>query len=227
MQLKSKTLMPAFRPLGMLFCSMTALLISGCSTNPLANNIMDDKLGKLSANKPLRQLNPHPQSAYRVHLILKDIPGGFERVSGGAHFGVKNLQCGQENPLSGIVPRINSTEEFKVKKISETEYEGVFYTDMILDGDYYKKGLCKWKFDGVSIVFSNTVGEQEAGYSVYLDQASSEEGVTKTYYYWQGHYKPTDTLPRFIAPGKEQLSDLQEKRKQEYFTISIGTQKID
>lgn len=56
----------------------------------------------------------------------------------------------------GVVLSMHSVESFELKKISENEYAGVFYSDMSLDEDDYNKGLCKWSVTAVSVIFANT-----------------------------------------------------------------------
>lgn len=211
---------------GIVFFITTSILITGCADqlNQKVSNVASETV---KAHAPLRQLNPHPQADYKVQIVLNNAPGNFQEVKGAVQYSVKNLECGKEHPMTGTVPRITSAEEFKMEKVSENQYTGVFYTDMILDGDYYKNGVCQWQADGVSMIFLNTIEGKTSGYSIYLDQEDIQNNTSNTRYYWQGHYQPSGELTQFISPGRQNLNEVLETKKKEYFSISIRAQKID
>lgn len=226
MQANEQLFRTIFKSSGMICLSVTTMLILGCSTSSLYRAVTNNEPEKVNAKVPLRQLNPHPQHAYEVQILLNQPPSTFEYVTGGVHFGVENLQCGKVNPLTGLVPRINSTESFEVKKISDVQYTGIFYTDMILDQDYYKNGVCKWRFDGISIALTNVVNEQTAGYSIFLSAEAIQKNTSHTQYYWNGYYKPSGTLPQFISSGRESLDNVSAEKKPEYFSMTINAQQL-
>lgn len=210
---------------GVTIALIILLMTSGCTgalIETVAKVIPEEKQNK----EPLRKLNPNPQHAYQVKVSLKNPPGDFQQITGGVGFDVENPACGKHHPISGIVPSISSYESIVLSKVSEYEYTGVFYSDMILDGDYYGRGVCKWKLSSVSARFSNKVDTLTSGYSIFLIENSIQNQNTNTRYYWNGYYRPAD-LPSFIDSGHKDLAQVPENRKNEFFSITISAKKLN
>ena len=95
-----------------------------------------------SAERGRAQVNPQPKRAYRITLTLKDAPGAFALVEGRAQYDVTNeAECGHVDPAAGVAERITSNEPFTLTKVSDTEYEGTVYLDLMQDQDYYGRGV--------------------------------------------------------------------------------------
>nr|WP_174507498.1 hypothetical protein [Acinetobacter sp. Marseille-Q1620] len=211
----------------MLFVASMLLATSGCSTSSLYQIVTGDVPEDSNQAEPLRKLNPNPQHAYKIRVILKNQSVDFQEVKGVAQFNVVNNQCGKIQPLSGVPPRITSNEPFKMTKISEGEYVGTMYSDMLLDGDYYKKGVCKWKLTEVRVVFSNTVDGKRTGFLADLDGESVQNQGVSTKYYWNGYNLRSLRSPQFTDFGMKDLNEVPEGRKHEFFTISINSKMIN
>ena len=216
----------AIKYTGLIFLFGSLSLITGCT--PSGNRLMSNELPKESRpNEPLRQLNPHPKHAFQVDVTLDHPPGDFQEVSAAVLYDVENLECGRVHPMTGSVPRMSSSESFKLNKISKDRYSGIFYSDMILDGDYFNQGLCKWKMSAVSVAFYNSAKDITSGYSLLLEIVEDQAEASNTHYYWNGHYQPSGTLPRFISGGHQKLNDDQKARIEQYFRISAAEKKIN
>lgn len=209
----------------LLFSSLS--LITGCANQSLDRIVTNDLPSEPRSTEPLRQLNSHPKHAFQVNVTLTNPPGDFQASSAAIFFDVENLECGRVHPMTGSVPRISSTESFKLKKISKDHYSGIFYSDMILDGDYFNQGLCKWKMSGVSVAFYNTSNDITSGYSLLVEILEDQAYASNTHYYWNGHYQPSGTLPRYISGGYKELNEDQKARIRQYFMISADVKKIN
>ena len=120
--------------------TLVVLVAAGCGSDSNARK------------PPLRKLNPAPTQAYEIRLTLAnasdlssatDGKSPFAVVEGTAQFDASNgARCGKSNALSGHVPTLSSHEPFRLSRLSATEYVGTVYADMLLDEDYYGRGVC-------------------------------------------------------------------------------------
>lgn len=94
-----------------------------------------------AGGRGLAKLNPNPRRAYELTLTLDKAPGAFAAVNGNAQYDVSNdRECGQIHPQTGVGQRITSSESISLKKVSEQQYRGVLYLDLMQDEDYYGRG---------------------------------------------------------------------------------------
>jgi len=84
--------------------------------------------------------------------------------------------------------------EFTLKKISDTVYQGEFYTDRPLNEDYFGQGVCLWENYGVSLEFKADNNKKSTLFSAYIDDTvwknMAEKGTTANliYYHQKADY---------------------------------------
>ena len=88
--------------------------------------------------------NPHPQKRYELTLSIEGAPGPFDSITGTVHYKVQNERCVPATPVSGatLAPERNVPIEFV--RVSDHEYKGTLYVDLLQDEDYYGMGVCHW-----------------------------------------------------------------------------------
>lgn len=142
-----------------------------------------------AGGRGLARLNPSPRKAYEVTLTLDKAPGAFGLVEAAAQYDVSNEQeCGRIQPETGTAGRITSQETVALKKISETEYRGTLYLDLMQDEDYYGRGVCHWEFSGASVLLKATGAEEETRFLSFIEAKTVTAQQALTKYYWKDGY---------------------------------------
>lgn len=185
----------------------------------------------------LARLNPQPRLAYEVTLKIKDAPGPFALVKGGAQYDVVNeAECGRINPATGTAGRITSHEEVVLRRVAEDEYRGTLYLDLLQDDDYFGRGVCRWEFTGASVTLRATGVEGETRFLSFITAgAVMNDGVVTRYYPLADYVRAKDAAPTLEQPttrnfpqsGKESPDDYLPKFRGALFSMSLHAQEVE
>ncbi|MBD7989699.1 hypothetical protein [Ochrobactrum quorumnocens] len=189
----------------------------------------------IGSKPPLRKLNPNPKRAYEIRMKLENVSyissadrGGalFATVEGTMQFDVSNAaRCGKTRWLAGNVPVISSHEPFRLSPISATEYVGTVYTDMILDEDYYGRGVCHWQMTEARVALSARNQANATRFVAGLSAQKMRAGDTQRRYFWKGYY-PQFEQGEFADYGISQLSTVEKNKRDQYFTITLSAKAV-
>ncbi|MCG8277015.1 hypothetical protein [Stenotrophomonas sp. NLF4-10] len=180
-----------------------------------------------NGGRGLAKLNPAPRKAYELTLQLKDAPGPFAVVSGVAQYDVVNEdQCGHIEPATGTASRITSQEDVVLHKVSDTEYRGMVYLDLMQDEDYYGRGMCRWEFTGAGVMLKATGAEGETRFLSFIEADRFMKGDVLTRYYVPRHYPRSEKLPDFGASGTEDPSKYRPELQGDLFTASLSGSEV-
>ena len=164
-------------------------------------------------------------------MQIKDAPaGGFKYVGGSVGFDIENIkECGYylSWPYNGTVPGVGRNIDYPLTKISDTEYEGTFYTDWGQDGDFFGKGVCHWKFTGVGVGLSATGADGETkfltGFNVDVDEFPPKEPLTR--FYRKKVYPRLKEMDNYADDGvSTEVASTQDLTK--LFSITITVQEV-
>ena len=145
------------------------------------NPAVESPLAEHEQGRGLARLNPSPKRAYTLVVTVKDAPGTFEAMTATAQYDVINEnECGHINRSSGTAERITSNETFVLEKVSDTEYRGKFYLDLMQDEDYYGRGACHWELMEARIVLQATGAPGRSSASVSISRASGTSRQPRT-----------------------------------------------
>lgn len=201
----------------------------------LATAACGTSYGDTTAKAPLRKLNPAPTQAYEIRLTLAnasdlssaaDGKSPFTVVEGTAQFDASNgARCGKSNAVSGHVPTLTSHEPFRLSRISATEYAGTVYADMLLNEDYYGRGVCHWALTEARVALRARADIADTRFVAGLAAKEVLTGGTHVRYFWKGYY------PRFedgqhAEYGKDQLDAVPADKLSEFFTVTLTARKI-
>lgn len=216
------------------FLPLALLASVGCGANH--GNIAAGVGAPANASKPpLRKLHPAPTQAYEIRLILSnasdlssaaDGKSPFTVVEGTVQFDASNgARCGKSNALSGHVPSLSSHEPFRLSRVSATEYVGTVYADMLLDEDYYGRGVCHWALTGARVALRARADIAATRFVAGLPAKEVLAGGTQARYFWKGYY------PRFedgqhTDYGNNQLDAVSADKLNEFFTVTLTSRKI-
>ena len=213
--------------------TLVLLAAAGCGSNFADSPAKADTAS--NAHTPLRKLNPAPTQAYEIRLTLAnasdlsspaDGKSPFTVVEGTVQFDASNgARCGKSNALSGHVPTLSSHETFRLSRISATEYVGTVYADMLLDEDYYARGVCHWALTEARVALRARADIADTRFVAGLPAKKVLAGGTQARYFWKGYY------PRFkdgqhADYGTHQLNAVPADKVNEFFTVTLTARKI-
>jgi hypothetical protein len=194
-----------------------------------------DTPAKVAAPPPLRKLNPTPTQAYEVRVTLAnaadlssaaDGKSPFTLVDGVAQFDASNAaRCGKSNALSGSVPTMSSHEPFRLSRVSATEYVGTVHADMLLDEDYYGRGVCHWTLTEARVVVRAQTDIADTRFVAALPAEKLLAADSRTRYFWKGYY-PRFEQGQFADYGRLQLDAVPANRRSEFFSITLTARKM-
>lgn len=104
------------------------------------------------AGDPDAQVNPTPKHRFEIEATLRDAPGEFDSATAQVVYEVQNRKCAPLTAVSGVRATPRHVVEVPVTR-NVDRYQATFFSDALLDGDYYGQGLCHWSVNIVSIVF--------------------------------------------------------------------------
>lgn len=203
-------------------------LISACSRteNTMSQEISTAEADVAEGGRGLARLNPEPRLAYEVTLKIKDAPGPFALVNGGAQYDVVNeAECGRINPATGTAGRITSHEDVVLRRIAEDEYRGTVYLDLLQDDDYFGRGVCRWEFTGVSALLKATGAEGETRFLSFMKAGRFTTGESQVLYYPEKSYPRTGN-GNFPATGEEDSARFRADIQHQLFSISLSGTEI-
>lgn len=177
-------------------------------------------------HKPLRKLNPNPKRAYLITMRVEGAPGPFAVLEGVAHYEVENIECGRYLKFAGTFPGMGSSETFDMSRISETEYQGTVYTDLILDEDYFGRGVCRWKFIGMDGFLRATSDKRTTRFRPWVDDDEVYSQKSVTTYFWKERYPREEGYDNFAEFGDETLDSVPLDKRHEFFTITLTSREV-
>lgn len=214
--------------------TLVLLAAAGCGSNYADNQSKADTASD-ARKPPLRKLNPALTQAYEIRLTLSNAPdlssaadgkSPFTEVEGTVQFDASNgARCGNSNAMSGHVPTLSSHEPFRLSRLSATEYVGTVYADMLLDEDYYGRGVCHWALTEARVALRARTDIADTRFVAGLPAKEVLAGGTQARYFWKGYY------PRFEEGqhsdyGTNQLDAVRADKLNEFFTVTLTARKI-
>jgi hypothetical protein len=185
-----------------------ALAIFAAGTLPLS---ACQNSGTSTVTKPAIDIKerPNPQKAHRIEMIIENAPGPFGVIEGSAQYDVINhFECGYIDPVPGIASRINTHPPLVWTPIGDGRYETTVYEDLMVDEDYYGRGVCRWKLTAVSAMLKATDADSNTPFLPGISAEEIGQGDSVVTYFPNKSY-PADK-------GYEGLSDLGSREIEKY-----------
>ncbi|SDQ36655.1 hypothetical protein SAMN05428982_0840 [Pseudoxanthomonas sp. CF385] len=187
-------------------------------------NSVGDSETSVGEQAPLRKINPSPRRGHIIAMTLEDAPGVFASIEGVAQYTVENAtECGEKVALSGAFPRISTSEPFVLTKVSENEYRGTVYEDLIVDEDYFGRGVCRWKFSSVSVHLSATTDGADTKFIPSIDSILVASSGSEAKYFWKARYPRVADYDGFPVFGESDLESVPEDKRGEFFVITLAS----
>jgi hypothetical protein len=171
-------------------------------------------------NNPDIKHNPNPKIRYEITLTIKDAPGPFESIKGYMLYKVTNEQCAPFERFAGIYhPPPDQDLPFTLTQVSDQEYKGTIYLDLLQDEDYYGKGVCHWS---MPFVLANLkVGEVTFGPDISQAQIIQEQSVQQ--YFPKKAYG--DNSVKDMGYAGSTMSETIANYRDEFFSITLSAKE--
>lgn len=213
--------------------SLLALLLSACSAPETSMTQTQSPATEAAAEadveaggRGLAKLNPNPRRAYELTLTLDKAPGVFAAVNGYAQYDVSNdRECGQIHPQTGVGQRITSSESISLKKVSEQQYRGVLYLDLMQDEDYYGRGECHWEMTGARVSLKASGKQEETAFLPFIETKDVIAGKPVILYFWKGGY-PKEDIEDYADNGLPSASDFKPELRDELFSVTLMAKEV-
>ncbi len=214
--------------------SLLALLLTACSAPETSMTQTQSPATEAAAEanveaggRGLAKLNPSPRKAFEVTVKLDKAPGAFGAVNGSAQYDVTNdKECGRIHPDTGVGQRITSNEPFALKKVSDQEYRGTIYLDLMQDEDYYGRGVCHWELSGTRVSLKATGAAAETEFLPFLESKDMVSGKPATLYFWKGGY-PREDIENYADMGLASASDFKPELRDQLFTVTLVAKEVE
>ncbi|NCT70739.1 MAG: hypothetical protein GXC75_07325 [Xanthomonadaceae bacterium] len=179
--------------------------------------------------RPQYRENPNPVQAYRLRMHIHDAPGPLKVTVSATQHDVVTLEClppPNANPGGHLSPIPTNDIPFRLERVSEAEYAGVFYTDGMIDEDYHGRGICRWELIQVQVQLRATGAEQETRFIASLDREQVEQGEGKQTYFWKARYPRVEDFDAFPDFGESDIDAVPERSRPEFFSVSMETEEL-
>lgn len=168
----------------------------------------------------------HPQQAYELLLTLDNPPGPFAMVEAVAQYDVVNEeQCGHINPLTGTAERITHQQAIALEAVGNNRYRGTLYRDLMLDEDYYGRGVCQWQFSGAAALFKATGAEGETRFTAFIDTQAIDQGQPAARHYPATDYPRVAEMADYAQPGKADPDSYVPALRNQLFSATLQANK--
>jgi len=123
---------------------------------------------------PKYERNPNPKQKYVVTAKVEGAPGPFRVATASVQYKIgPTQQCmPPAEPISGTFPTPDrASVSLQVRKLSESEFQFDFYLDAMAAKDYFGRGVCNWRVEGVDLTLRPTGAPEERKFSAYMSGA--------------------------------------------------------
>ena len=173
----------------------SAILLSACNfeDGKMFDSAYDFHGLPKAENDPVVTENPQKHHKYELTVTFKNAPGKFEFSRLVENYDAKNCMI-TTNRAAGATAYAVYQPEFTLKKISDTIYQGEFYTDRPLNEDYFGQGVCLWENYGISLGFKADDNKKSTYFSADIDDEilknMTKKGATAklVYYHRKADY---------------------------------------
>lgn len=177
--------------------------------------------------RPQIKRNPNP-TAYEITMTIENAPGPFGIVEG-----VMQYETALNDPcmpylggMAGTRMRLKEHVPVTLMPIGEDKYRGIYYTDLLVDEDYYGLGVCHWSMIAARVSLAAgvvTEGETRFFENIFYDDLVSKDRVKV--YFWKQHY-PKETIANLRVPGEEDIGKFKPEVRDDLFSLVFDIRKV-
>lgn len=203
------------------YAATLTLALSACHNSGGFSVSNEDETPAISIKE-----RPHPRKSHQITMTIANAPGPFGMIEGSVQYDVTNLQeCGEINSNTGMAYHINTSPPIQWQRLSDTEYVATIHSDLILDEDYYGRGMCHWTLTQARARLKATGAEIETRFVPTISAEEITAGQPVTWYFWKERYLVNTPLPSngkgFADFGQKNLDTVPVDKRHEFFTITL------
>jgi hypothetical protein len=206
-----------------------ALLTTSCGSAAMHNPSPPVRHVDVKDNQPPRpqiKRNPNP-TAYEITMTIENAPGPFGVIEGFMQYdtGLDNPCMPDLGGMAGTRMRLGESIPVKYEKIAENKYRGIFFTDLLVDEDYYGLGVCHWSMIAARVDLKAGIGPGE---TIFFENIFHEDLVSKDHvkvYFWKERY-PKGKIEGMNIPGEDNLEKFKPEIRDELFALSFEIRKV-
>lgn len=202
---------------------LSGLLGCGQAETPLDRKIAAAEEDVAKGGRGLVKLNPAPQEAIGFTWKVEGAPGPFATVTSSVQYDVINEdECGYIHPVAGTPGRITTSEPVTLTKVSDIEYAGTVYRDLLQDGNYYDRGLCRWGFTGVAVNFRAEGKAGETRFQSFIGSDRLVSGDLLILHYAKMDYPRDPVVDDYPSSGTADLQKFKPELRSQTFKVTVG-----
>lgn len=165
---------------------------------------------------------PNPQKAHRIEMVIENAPGPFAVIEGAANYSVKNhFECGHIDPVPGIASRITTHPAIEWTPIGEGRYAATVYEDLIVDEDYYGRGVCRWELTEVSAMLKATGAKAETRFLPGIPLEKIQAGDPVTLFFLNRDYPFVEKIDDYADFGEQDVEQYKPELRNQTFSIVL------
>ncbi|KRA53594.1 hypothetical protein ASD77_02660 [Pseudoxanthomonas sp. Root65] len=168
--------------------------------------------------------NPTPRQAYRLTLRIEGAPGPLEVVSSAAQYDVVNHEClppPKDNPGGHTSPVPTHDIPFRLERVSDSEYAGVFYTDGMVDAEYHGRGVCRWELIQAQVQLRAPGHQGDTHFIAKLNGDELPQGTPKAFHYWKARYPKESGSEGYRDYGQPDLQKVPADQRDDFFGVVL------
>lgn len=170
--------------------------------------------------------NASPKQRVDFTWTMHNAPGPFKDITAAAQYDVINEEeCGYAHPMTGTAMRMTTSREVDLSEESTLGYSGTVFLDLLQDGDYYGRGVCRWEFTTLSIVARATGAQGETRFVAFIDRYSLLSGGSVTHYYADRDYPRVATYPDYPSQGQTDLERFRPEVRKHTFSSKFTSKE--
>jgi hypothetical protein len=180
------------------------------------------------------RFNSHPTQIYELTLTIHDAPGKLERGGDVIFYKSNTVECVPPDVLDkkngGTLLEYYGTVPFDANlpnKKTSNIYKTYIARDLMVDEDYYNKGVCHWTLDYWKIyTFRATDKDNSIDFvsTIYGDEIESNQPVN-TYFLKSAYADPPPDFTGKPLTEKEYLK-MPEAERAKFFYTTITVKKV-
>ncbi|WP_312318944.1 hypothetical protein [Stenotrophomonas sp.] len=169
--------------------------------------------------------NRSPKQRVDFTWEVHDAPGPFAEVIARAQYDVVNEdECGFVHSMTGTGMRMTTSRDVILVRRATGEYSGTAFLDLLQDGDYYGRGICRWELTGAGVAFRATGADGETAFDAFIHRAPLLAGDSLTLYYPNIDYPRVAGNPNYSSFGAQNLEKFKSEIRAQTFTVELKGQ---
>lgn len=170
---------------------------------------------------------PNPQKAHRIEMVIENAPGPFAVIEGAANYSVKNhFECGHIDPVPGIASRITTHPAIEWTPIGDGRYAATVYEDLIVDEDYYGRGVCRWELTEVSVLLKATASDKDTPFLSSISAKDIRGRAISSAYFWRGAYPSDVGYEGLSVYGASDMEKFKPELRQDLFMVRFAAEEV-